>query len=195
MNKISTILSVTVILLLLFSCSKNHRDNNVVQERFVLLADTALKLNNGVLFYKNHQLFSGAIKDFWKNGQLKSIQLFINGKQQGLSETFYEDGKKESARWYKSGEKDSVHTGWWPNGNKKYQYYFNNGLYNGLFTEWYQSGRMIRKVMYAQGSELSGQGWRETGKLYMNFIMRNGRRYGMNNSNLCYGLKKEGLTE
>jgi antitoxin component YwqK of YwqJK toxin-antitoxin module len=161
----------------------------------VRLQDSSLHLVNDVYHYKANELFNGQIKDLWPNGRIKSIQTIIKGKQEGLSETFYPNGTIESKRWYSSGEKDSIHSGWWENGNKKYEYHFKNGLYNGCFTEWYQSGNMIQQLMYEDGKELYGKGWRDNGKLYMNFVMKNGRRYGMNNSNLCYGLKKETVIE
>ncbi len=184
------------IFILLFSCnSRNDIEPGDAHHFSVIISDTSLHLINGTLFYKDHKTFNGELKDAWPNGKLKSIERYLNGKQQGLSETFYPDGKKESTRWYSNGEKDSVHTGWWWNGNKKYEYHFKMGSYNGMFAEWYESGKIIQQVMYAEEKELYGKGWRENGKLYMNFVMKDGRRYGMNNSNLCYGLKDEKVKE
>ena len=171
----------------LVSC--NHEQQKI--KSFIVSVpsnDTSLHLINGVL-YSSGKPFYGEVRDAWPNGEAKSNMRLTNGKQQGLTETFYSNGDRESTRWYNNGEKDSVHTGWWENGIKKYEYHFDNGLYNGLFTEWYQSGTIIQQVMYAHGKELYGKGWRETGKLYMNFVMKDGRRYGMNNSNLCYEFK------
>ena len=157
-------------------------------------SDTALHFINGTLFCQSKP-FNGELNESWPNNKPKSIQRITNGKQQGLSETFYSNGSKQSTRWYINGEKDSLHTGWWENGNKKYEYHFRNGNYNGMFTEWYQSGNMIQQLMYANGKELYGKGWRDNGKLYMNFVMKEGRRWGMNNTNLCYGLKLEEVNE
>ena len=182
-------------LLVTSSCTENTaRENNLPKTYAVLISDTSLHLINGILFYKDQQPFTGELKEDWANGNLKTAEVFLNGKQHGLSETFYWDGKKESTRWYSNGEKDSIHTGWWENGNKKYEYHFQHGAYNGMFTEWYESGKIIQQVMYARGEELYGKGWRENGKLYMNFVMKEGRRYGLNNSNLCYGVKNQVLS-
>jgi hypothetical protein len=46
-------------------------------------------------------------------------------------------------------------------------------------------------VYYEKGQEKRGQGWRENGKLYMSFEVRNGRMYGQGNPNLCYSLQNE----
>ena len=179
---------------LLSSCNVQDSPKIKLHIFSITVSDTALHLINGELFYEN-QPFNGELKELWPNQKIKSLERYSNGKQQDLSETFYPNGDRESTRWYSKGEKDSVHMGWWENGNKKYEYHFSKGLYNGMFTEWYQSGKMIQQVMYANGKDLYGKGWRENGKLYMNFVMKDGRRYGMNNSNLCYGLKGEKVVE
>lgn len=41
--------------------------------------------------------------------------------------------------------------------------------------------------------EISGKGWRENGKLYISFVMKDGRRYGLFNANLFYSLVKENI--
>ena len=145
---------------------------------------------NGEWVYHG-ELFTGEIKELFPGGKILSIRPVAYGRQQGLALRFYEDGKPESRRWYTKGEKDSVHTGWWPNGNKKFEYHFRNGVYNGTFTEWYASGKMIQQVNYENGKDISGKGWRENGKLYMSYIMKDGRRYGLYNANLCYPIKKD----
>jgi len=185
--KFLLIISVTFI----FSCTENSTVSNGKDQRVEISpTDTALHLINGIFYYRSLK-YTGDIKEIYHDGLLKSIQHLQDGKQEGLAETFYEDGKPESSRWYTKGEKDSTQTGWWENGNIKYEYHFKNGTYNGMFTEWYQSGRMLQQVMYAHGNEVYGRGWRESAKLYMNFVMKDGRRYGLNNSNLCYTLDRE----
>ena len=177
-----------------FSCRGNKKTETIsLPLTTVEAGDPALHLVNGTWFYKNEKPFYGGIRESYPGGRVRSLQKIENGKQQGHTETFYEDGKPESKRWYTKGEKDSVHTGWWENGNKKFEYHFNNGNYNGLFTEWYQSGKIIQEVIYDNGKEVSGKGWRENRKLYMSFVMKNGRRYGLFNANLCYSLVKENI--
>lgn len=177
--------------ILFFSCRENIRSVTTnIPAISISSGDTALHLVNGTWFYKNDSTFTGIIKEFYPDGSVRCLQRLENGRQQGYTETYYNDGGPESRRWYSKGEKDSAHTGWWPNGNKKFEYHFTNGNYNGLFTEWYQSGKMIQQVVYESGKEISGKGWRENGKLYMSFVMKEGRRYGLFNANLCYSVKE-----
>ena len=52
-----------------------------------------------------------------------------------------------------------------------------------------KSGQMLKHIHYTNGIDNCGKGWRESGKAYMNYVMKNGRRYGIVNSNLCYTVK------
>ena len=40
-------------------------------------------------------------------------------------------------------------------------------------------------------NEIRAVGWRENGRTYINFVVRNGRKYGLMNARLCYSLKDE----
>lgn len=156
----------------------------------VLSTDTDLHLVNGTLFYQQKK-FSGTIKTFYSPGHLKARQNFYDGLEEGLSLTYYENGNKDSRRFYHDGEKDSVNQGWWINGNPRYEYHFKDGVYEGDFKEWYVNGKPLKLIIYHDGKEQSGIGWRENGKVYMSFVVKDGRLYGLINPNLCYSLKNE----
>ena len=150
--------------------------------------DTALHFANGIYFYHNN-LFSGFITEKYANNIVHHITGYANGKEEGWQQSFFDDGKPEEKRFYHDGMKDSVHTGWWQNGNKRFEYHFANDTYNGDYKEWYVTGEPLKHIHYTNGVDDWGKGWRQNGKLYMNFVVKDGRRYGLNNSNLCYTIK------
>lgn len=162
----------------------------VIPSMVVRSTDSALHLVNGVWYYKQ-KLFSGCIETYFPSGQLRSKQSFYQGKEEGLLSTYYENGNKDTRRYYHAGEKDSTNQGWWPNGNPSFEYHFKNGVYEGDFKEWYTSGKPLKHLVYCNGEEQSGTGWRENGKVYMSFVVKDGRLYGLINPNLCYSLKNE----
>lgn len=166
-----------------FSCSQQAQP--VVPKIKVRADDVQLQVENGNLFYRG-TLFNGKQVAFWRDSVYRSSQEYEQGRQAGSELSFYENGKRETERWFTKGEKDSVHRGWWANGKPRFEYYFKKGLYNGPFREWYESGGLLQELMYENGNEVSGKGWRENGKLYMNFIVKDGRRYGLINVNLCF---------
>jgi antitoxin component YwqK of YwqJK toxin-antitoxin module len=187
-----------LIVILLLSCNEQHPEVHVQQAsqqiiipaKTVLSADTALHFNNGYWYYHS-SLFSGTIQTWYAPQQIKSIQTFFNGKEEGWLQTFYPDGLHESKRYYHSGEKDSLHLGWWPDGNQRFEIHFSNGAYDGMYKEWYIDGKPSKEIIYKNGNDISGKAWRNNGKLYMNFFTREGRRYGLLNSQMCYSLKNE----
>ena len=165
-------------------------DHPAIPNTIVRSTDSSLKQINGVWYYK-YQLFNGTIETYFPSGPLKARQSFYKGKEEGLLSTFYENGNKDARRLYHNGEKDSINMGWWINGHPRFEYHFKNGIYEGDFKEWYVSGKPLKHIIYHFGKEQSGTGWRENGKVYMSFVMRNGRLYGLINPNLCYSLKNE----
>lgn len=192
------IVSVIIFLLVLISCRQTQPDTSpvVTEPRPVIPAhrvrqdDTAVHLANGVWQY-HAKPYSGQLVALYPSGKIKSILLLWQGKEEGLQTTYYEDGMMATARWYRGGEKDSVNQGWWPNGQQKFLYHFRKGEYEGSFEEWYVSGKPMKKILYYNGKEESGQGWRENGKPYMSFVVKEGRWYGLINPNLCYSLRNE----
>ena len=166
------------------------RPSLIIPPIVVLSTDPALHLINGILFYQQKQ-FSGTVETFYSPGRLKAKQSFYHGLEEGLSLTYYENGNKDSRRFYHAGEKDNINQGWWINGNPRYEYHFKNGVYEGDFKEWYINGKPLKHIIYHDGKEQSGTGWRENGKVYMSFVMKDGRLYGLINPNLCYSLKNE----
>ena len=165
-------------------------EHHIIPGLAVRSTDTSLQLINGVLYYQ-HRLFSGNHETYFPSGALQARQSFYQGKEEGLLNIFYENGNKDALRFYHDGEKDSIHMGWWINGNPRFEYHFKNGIYEGDYKEWYISGNPMKHIVYHDGKEQSGKGWRENGKVYMSFVMRDGRLYGLINPNLCYSLKNE----
>ena len=189
---------VLIWMVLVFGCRTDSKTTatkiSVIQQLpasiTVRSTDTALQLKNGVWYYRQNPL-SGNIETYYATGKLAVQQGFYMGKEEGMAVSYYENGHKDAVRYYHLGEKDSVHNGWWPNGQPRFEYHFKMGVYDGDFKEWYESGKPMKYIVYAAGKEQQGKGWRENGKTYMSFVVRNGRLYGLINPNLCYSLKNE----
>ena len=170
---------------------EDFKDHTVaIPDRVVKSTDTSLHLINGVWFYRQKK-FSGTLETYFVSGAVKTRQTFFDGKEESWLMGYYENGNRDMKRYYRGGEKDSIHLGWWINGNPRFEYHFKMGNYEGDYKEWYVSGKPAKHLIYHDGKEQSGTGWRENGKLYMSFVVRNGRLYGLVNPNLCYSLKNE----
>jgi antitoxin component YwqK of YwqJK toxin-antitoxin module len=173
----------------LFASKPLQPINENATEVIINSTDPSLHFKNGYWYYKT-KLFTGTIIERSNDNSIHHSTEYVNGKEDGWCNTFYPNGSLSEKRYFTKGEKDKVHTGWWQNGNKRFEYHFTNGLYNGDYKEWYQTGRLLKQIHYTNGIDDWGKGWRESGKLYMNYVMKDGRRYGIVNSNLCYTVKK-----
>ena len=194
-QKTAKLFSLPVFLLItFFGCKENTPKNINTQQLTVSPLNPSLHFTNGTLYY-NNQLFTGATEEKYPNGKLQSHAEYLNGKENGFTTTYYDNGEKLSERYYTNGMKDSIATGWWPGHIKKFEYHFKDDVYNGAFTEYYSNGQPAQQIMYDHGKERSGQGWRENGKLYMNFTWKGNRRYGLVNPNMCYGIDKGQVKE
>ena len=167
----------------------SHEKITVIH-RSLQAGDVHLFYKKGCCYYTD-SLFSGIITEVYPNHNSKSLMRFTNGRQEGYTTTWYPDGKKETLRFYHNGEKEGVHYGWWDNGNLKFTYGFVHGNYDGEYREWYVDATLFKQIIYKNGSDEEGKGWRNNGKLFMNYIVRNKRRYGLLNAELCYALNKE----
>ena len=104
-------------------------------------------------------------------------------------EARYPNGQLWYRRTYRDGREDGVHTGWWADGRIHFVYTYRDGLIEGLAREWFPNGRRYREFHYVAGQEEgSEQMWYTDGKLRANYVVRNGRRFGLPGTKGCTGL-------
>jgi len=74
----------------------------------------------------------------------------------------------------------------WPNGNFRRAFDQRNDVRHGEYRTWREDGRPYELRHYVHGRE-SGlqQSWDEQGALYLNYEVRDGRRYGFVNAYPC----------
>jgi antitoxin component YwqK of YwqJK toxin-antitoxin module len=155
--------------------------------------DSLLQLNNGI-YYFNDKPFSGYINSKYNSDTLKSIASYLQGKQHGVTKTFFSNGKLESERNYKDGIGYGRHFGYWKNGKMKFDFIYFNDKREGVQKQWYESGSQYCELSFINDQENGMQkAWRENGKPYINYEVKDGIRYGLQKSALCYTLKNEKL--
>ena len=74
----------------------------------------------------------------------------------------------------------------WPEGARRLEVTVVDGAYHGEFRTWYRSGMPYERRHFVHGHEEGvQQSWTEDGELYLNYEVRNGRRYGFINAKPC----------
>lgn len=100
----------------------------------------------------------------------------------------YPDGAVWYVRTYRDGKEEGMHRGWWPNGARKFEYHYHNGLAEGAQREWFDDGSPYTEFNYSKGHEAGLQRmWTSYGKLRANYIVKDGRRYGLIGAMGCRG--------
>ena len=202
-QKALSLFKCTFLILLIFSFGCNQPkiekastifenvDLSQIPNTTVLETDTLLKLQNGVYYYGSKP-FSGFIKSIYTTHTLKSVASYFQGQQHGATKTFFPNGNLETERNYKNGIGYGRHFGYWKNGKMKFDFIYFNDKREGMQKQWYESGSKYYELLFTNDQENGMQkAWRENGKPYINYEVKDGVRYGLQKSALCYTLKNE----
>lgn len=77
-------------------------------------------------------------------------------------------------------------TAWWENGNKQLHYFFEADEYTGTCREWNENGLLVKQIHYLSGhEERAQQWWYDNGKIKANYIIKDGRRFGLLGTKNC----------
>lgn len=148
--------------------------------------DLNLKTKKGIT-YLNKMPFSGKLYTLFPNSpDTATIKIYLHGREEGLWKRNYPNGKRAEIRSFKKGKKEGLMKTFWENGRIKQKFHFKNNEYEGLCQEWSRSGVLIRSMHYAGGHE-SGlqQLWYENGKIRSNYLIQDGRRFGLLGTKNC----------
>jgi antitoxin component YwqK of YwqJK toxin-antitoxin module len=157
--------------------------------------DTTLVVKEGILFAQNNP-YSGFIIDKYPSGILASKNGYLNGKLEGIQEKWFENGTKKELRWYANNHKIGKHEGWYANGQKRFEYFIENDIPIKIHREWYPGGQLYTLFGYNKEGQPEGtqQMWFENGQIKANYVIKNGRRFGLFGAKGCMGQNEKKQT-
>jgi len=185
--------------LFLSACDSNNKDsqNNQLEIKpqnilvasvpmiFKASADKGFTLHQDTLFH-NDTKYSGWVYTLYNAKDTMQVAGFLNGLEEGIQKKWYPNKQIASIRDYRAGKKIGKHIGYWENGQTQFEFYFEDGEYHGIAKEWYQNGQAYRTFHYEHGFEQGSQKmWWENGIIRANYVVKNGRRYGLVGLKLC----------
>lgn len=88
------------------------------------------------------------------------------------------------------GPKEEI-TGFHENGNLSYQYYIVEGKRDGVYKEYYPSGDLQIERLYSLDTIVSEKIKDINGKILVNYVIRDGRYYGLLGSSSCMSVFNE----
>lgn len=133
------------------------------------------------VFYVNDTAFSGMDYGLFPGTTDTSfVKSYQEGREHGAWRQYYSAGQLREVRHFHHGKKEGEYQAWWPNGQHRLVYHFANGEYEGNCREWNVAGVLIKEMNYRQGYEEGAQKlWYNDGKIKSNYVMKNGRLYGL----------------
>ncbi len=172
---------------LLISCKTENNKILAISEKkiFVSNKSKSVSVKKNVLFF-NDQKFNGVVYELYENGDTLSIKKISNGFQDGISKKWYSNNQLMETRNYKNGQKNGKQVAYFDNGNKKFEFIAVNDIYEGELKEWNIRGDLIHLATYKNGQEEGTQKmWYDNGKIRANYVMKNGKRYGLLGTKNC----------
>jgi hypothetical protein len=147
--------------------------------------DKGFTLHQDTIFYNNAK-YSGLVYTLYNTKDTMLVSSYLNGLEEGVQKKWYSNKQIASVRNYHAGKKIGKHIGYWENGQTQFEFYFEDGEYHGVANEWYQNGQHYRIFHYEHGYEQGSQKmWWENGIIRANYVVKNGRRYGLVGLKLC----------
>ncbi len=147
--------------------------------------DPRLSVINGVILLEGKP-FTGLTKELYADSRVKRLAEYDEGRLDGRMMGWNPDGTMSYLRIYRRGLESGLHTGWYPNGKNRFQFVYSRGKLEGAAREWYSNGQMFTELHYYRGQEQGSQRmWTEEGKLRANYVVTDGRRFGLMGSMGC----------
>lgn len=184
--RIRHIVSIAAVALLLYACGKaTGTANSVINLPEIEEKNGQFKSKKGLL-YSSDTLFTGLlIKTSDETFAWEEIP-YTNGVISGTSFGYYNGKKRAYAREYVNGKKQGTHKMWYPSGQLKSEGHYETDFYQGNLKVWNEDGSPIMDFNYVDGQEVGQQKmWYADGRVKANYVVRNGRRYGLTGVKNC----------
>jgi len=149
----------------------------------------------GLLLLDEGEPLSGNLVERDEQGRVLALTPYRNGTKHGVARTWHANGTLASSRSFEHGVKVGHHFAWWENGRPRLDLHFADGVYQGTCREWYETGQIAHEARFESGHEVGLQrSWTMTGDLFSNYVVRDGRRYGLLGAKPCCTIEDDEAT-
>lgn len=151
-----------------------------------LFNPTADVFHGDTLYHRNGK-YSGYIYTLYpQSSDTAELIAYCNGLQSGMSKKWYSGNRLMEVRYFCAGKKNGRQTSYWENGNKRFEFTAVNDAYEGKMEEWDVHGHLYHLAHYVNGQEEGEQKlWYDNGKIRANYVIKNGKRYGLLGTKNC----------
>ena len=138
---------------------------------------------NGLLkqyfIYNKNRLLDGESREYYEEGDIKSISHFKNHIPDGVFISYYQNGNMEEKYAYVNGEENGECFSYYENGKLEERYFLKNGEIDGEAFAYYPSGKLEVKDFFKDGKK-EGESifYHENGNIKQKSTFKNGKREG-----------------
>lgn len=113
-----------------------------------------------------HGLKSGPYRQYYIDGSLKCICIYINNELQGIKRTWHSNSIPEYEGEFIDGQHINVHRNWYPTGQLLKESWYVDGEYHGVIKSWFPNGILESESIYVHG-KLTGisRRWYQNGQI------------------------------
>jgi len=173
-----------ILCLAIFLISCQQTKNNGI-ENFINANELSITSTNGIKFAQNKPI-TGIVYALYPNKDTAYIKEFRVGKEHGTWKKYHDNGNLHEIRYYENGKKEGKFLAYWRGGELKLEYHFENDLYEGTNRVWNPDSTLIQEMNYHKGQEEGSQKvWYDNGKIKSNYVIKDGRRYGLLGTKNC----------
>ncbi|HEV7783270.1 MAG TPA: hypothetical protein VGO58_18470 [Chitinophagaceae bacterium] len=175
---------------LFVSCHKKEQQATIkiaktVPENYIKAGDSGFSKHQDTLYYGDHY-FTGYQFSLINEQDTAFINSWFNGLEEGYQRKWYPHQQLAEERFYINGKKEGIHQGWWTDGKPKFYFEAADDVYSGEFKEWYSSGLLAKQFHYVNGQEEGSERlWWDNGTVRANYVIRNGKKYGLIGLTTC----------
>ena len=172
---------ISFISFLLLSCNEDKIDQNELKE---IIDDKLLSKNlYSIHHYKSNDkitddvykiryykqtgevLEKTSVEEYHRNGQLKEIVYYKDGKIDGKNILYYEDGQVEEESYYENGELEGKRIFYYENGQVKQDSYYENGEFENKRFFYNEDGSISSEIDYDNGWRVKAIYYYESGNI------------------------------
>ena len=138
---------------------------------------------NGLLkqyfIYNKNRLLDGESREYYEEGDIKSISHFKNHIPDGVFISYYQNGNIENKYAYVNGQANGECLSYYENGKLEERYFLKNGEIDGEAFAYYPSGKLEVKDFFKDGKK-EGESifYHENGNIKQKSTFKNGKREG-----------------
>ena len=102
------------------------------------------------IFNKNG-LLDGESREYYEEGDIKSVSLFKNNVADGIFISYYQNGNIKEKHTYKNGNEEGEGLFYYENAKLEEKYFMKNGKLDGEAFAYYPSGKLLQKRKFING--------------------------------------------